>query len=432
MAVGIALSVIIIYFAFEVLMIKNKMNINWGLILMAVIMMALVSIAFPGHIGFQDWIALCSQGAFTYSGMIITFILYGVFGATLYEGGIITALIIWALKISSKSGVLVMLLAFYAAAFVAALGGGTFVVIMLGASLLLALGVPKKWAAIISVMPTASSYLLTVPIYSTIEATTGITQQELLPYAAAISIAATLCHIIVIIGFVKTHYLEPDQERLNALLTENKGRKVYKITFLLPLVPVVMILGLGLNSTFTFIVSSAITMLVSQIGQKTTLEEISASAARAFKKGAGDAGNLAGLMICIGILVQAVNTPAVKECFVAFFMMVIPESKLGIMILFGLLGVFGTSFRGIGGTTGMGISIMLAMLSMPQFTPFQVACFWAALAFPGVAIDPLAGNAVIGCEYAGGISNSEYLGISLPVNALPTLIGIAAVVFGAL
>ncbi len=421
MSIALVVLFIAVYLVFEVMVARDFLNLHWALLGIALVILIVCTIAMPGQITLADWQNVVSGGVTTYTGMMITFTMYGIFGGFLYEYGVVNSMVNWAVKISRNMGPMAIMIIFTIIGAVACLGGGTFVVIMIGVELFMALGISKAKAAGLSVMIIADTYYFTVSYYSVVETTTGITQMELLTPAIVMSAIMFVANIICIIVTCRIDKPQPNEEMVAKIAQDESEKKVYKFTYILPFVPVVLILALQWNAMFAFLISFIITIVVCSLGHKFSLKGLADISGRSFKKGVGDASGLITILICVGVLVSVVSLEPVTNIFVDFMSVIMPSNPVLLIILFCALTLLGVPFRGIGATMGMGIGILVAMMAMPGISPMFVAVMMMALNMSGLVICPLTGSCII-AQNLTETKPVKFLTTQWMYNAIPLVI----------
>lgn len=391
-----------IYLLLELVMFKNKISVYLVLCIMTAVILTVTQV-FTGQVTVQDWINTVQSGPTAMATGTILFAMYGMFGGTLKVFGVIDDFVRWAVSLAKSKGTTLIVVALIIASMIAVLGGGGFAIMSLAVPLLLALGFSKKHASVFTVQTNCITYFLTVGIYALITPVTGLGMQDL----TKMSLICTVCILITSIAYVayimKKYKPQIDQEQVEKLLSEGDAPK-FKVTYLLPVVPVILIWILGLNAYLSFLISILVALVICAITNKASLSEFSDLVAASLTTGICDVSGLLSVNIILGLIVMVMKVEPVAALFESAMGVLIPDSKIGLFLIVEVIMLIGCAYRGIGNLTGLGYGICIALMSLPNLTVMNVAAIMMCLTTMGLLNDPCVAYAL----YANSYSKCEH------------------------
>ena len=416
-----------LYLLLELVMFKNKISVYMVLCIMAAAILGVTSVLMGG-ITADDWINLGSNGPLAFAAGTMLFAMYGMFGGILKGFGVIDEFVKWSVSLAKSKGTTLIIAMLIVASMVAVLGGGGFAMMAMVIPLLLAFGLDKKQASVFAVQINCITYFLTVTIYAMITPLTGLGMNDLTKMA----VAATCCILLTSIGYIifvyKKYKPVMDAEMVDKILSEG-GKPKFKVTYLLPIVPVLLIWVFKLNAYLAFLISIFAALIICALVNRCSLEEFTGLCVKSLTGGINDVAGLLSVNVFLGLIVTVVKIEPVANMFNSAISAIIPGgSKIGMFAVLAIFMLVGCAYRGVGNLTGLGYGICVALMSMPMVTPQMLGSIMISLTVMGLLNDPCVAYAL----YANGISkceHSKYFTASFVPAAICSLACLAIAVF---
>lgn len=248
---------------------------------------------------------------------------------------------------------------------------GLGAIIMVGSLVLpimMSLGLPRKLAAVLFLMSFATGFIFNIALWRLYRELLQIAPASDLPpqvpvFAAGLLIitaTAVTMHAIVAARRARgmSFWAVSTREELLERMAE---KRVPFISFLTPVVPLILYVGFGWRELPAFIGGALFGVLATQ--PRLSIRTLTASAVRGLEDGAP----AALLLIGIGMLLNALTLPAVKTALAPIVTMAPLNSPLTYVLFFGLLSPLAL-YRGPLNPFGVGIgvySIMFAAGALP-------------------------------------------------------------------
>lgn len=383
--VGIVFAV---YLVFVYLMAKGKLNVNLALLAIATLIVAVVAIGKPGYVTWEDFMSL-GNGVVTMAGTIFQFIVYAVFGMVLMENGILAGLLNFAVDFGRKKSAFALVMIFTVACFIVALGSGNTIAFLIGAPLYVALGMEAAWACYMMKATMGCFYYLLAVGWTFITPLTGNTQEDMMPFVYCIVGCSIIQVIILIIYTFKVKKITiPEHIEIES----GDADKVPKILFLAPLLPLVLTLFAKWNANIAYLLSAVLIYVICNLINKRNLSESADIAKNVFKKAVESQNALISLMMCLGVLVAAINLEGVRTVFASAFQQIIPSNMFIFLIVMIVIMLIGALFRGIAHPQGLGVALISGLLSVSYIKPELVSAIIAVLLTYSLICDPTTGG----------------------------------------
>src|SRR6266404_264093 len=243
---------------------------------------------------------------------------------------------------------------------------GLGAVIMVGSLVLpimMSLGVPRKLAAVLFLMAFATGFIFNIALWRLYRELLQIAPDSALPPAVprfAVGLVVITAVAVTVYSLIAAKraggtafWAIKDHEEL---LSRDPKRRVPLISFLSPIVPLVLYVGFGWRELPAFVGGALFAVLTTQ--PRLSIRTLTASMVRGVEDGA-PAGIL---LIGIGMLLNALTLPAVKAAL-APIITALPLSSIPVYVLFfGLLSPL-SLYRGPLNPFGVGIGVYSIMFA---------------------------------------------------------------------
>lgn len=247
---------------------------------------------------------------------------------------------------------------------------GLGAVIMVGSLVLpimMSLGVPRRLAAILFLLAYATGFIFNIALWRLYRELLQVAPDAALPpelprFAAALSI---------VMGVVVTAYAvwaarRAPELRTWAVDTPGRGRRTLSpLAYLTPFVPLVLYVGFGWRELPAFLAGAIYGVLTTQPAR--FVQTLVSS----MLEGIGDAAPAAVLMAGIGMLLNALTLPAVRDALAPLVARLPVGEPLTYVLFFGLLSPLAL-YRGPLNPYGVGIGVYALLLSSGLLPPLAL------------------------------------------------------------
>lgn len=370
-----------------------------------------------------DVITTVFQSAPESWGTILVNILWGAwFGRVLLETGIASTLIKRTIELGGSNPVITMILLNIATAimFTSMTGAGPVIAIaVIVMPILLSLGIPKTIALFTFLGSVMAGLFLNIvnfnQYYAFFAGTIGFenyTYQDYFPFALIAFFVS-----LVIVSITASILLNTKKVTYNwALSNVAPDKDVPGIALIVPILPVVGVIGLSLPVIFGFMVSGFFALLVCK--KLNGFKDSCLTMNKLFTDGAVDTAPLMGFLLCLAAFNSSANF--VAPYFQVILGGIVPSTQLGIFILFIVLVPLGY-FRGPMNLVGSGaatVAVITAVTNVPMEFLFP---FFAITTIVMQHFDITQSWVAWGMGYAK-VDTKEYIKIAYPVGWLIAVI----------
>lgn len=418
-----AILIIVVFIAIVVLMIANKIN--------AVVALPLMAIALSVVAGVKPSVIVndvIGGGVETFASLIITALIASVLGEVIRRTGIAEKLIRSAAELGGDNPYLIALLCFLACGFcfVGLYGGGARIMIgLIIFPIMLAVGVPKTISSFILLSASFLGYFFNVTRWNFIQGlfTVGdvsyVSQEMVQSVAFMLFIPGVIIAVALIIIGIKVKgkifcWAARNPE------AENEAKNVPVISLFSPIVPLILVLAFKWNINTALLFGMFYAFITTQypVRFKGSLALLNKSIFDGF----ANISVTIILIMGIGMVIEAAGLEELRTPITAILESIIPDSRLGIILLFGLIGPFLCVYRGPFNPWGLG-GALASILIFSNINPgILVAMFWLYDYFVGVN-DPTASQV----QWSNGylqLGSDKYSIATAPAGILFCLIGI--------
>lgn len=309
---------------------------------------------------------------------------------------------------------------------------GLGAIIMVGSLVLpimMSLGIPRRLAAVFFLMAFATGFVFNIALWRLYRELLQIAPDAPLPPEVA-RFAFGLCLItaVAVAIYVFIAAQRAPELRLWAvaakeelLAREARKKRVPLIAFLTPFVPLVLYVGFGWRELPAFLAGALFGVLLTE--PRVAVRTLSAAAVR----GVVDGAPAAILMIGIGMLLNALTLPVVREALTPLVATVPLRSPVAYVLFFGLLSPLAL-YRGPLNPFGVGIGVYSIMFAAGALPPLALLAAIMSVVQVQNVCDPTNTQNVWVANYAG-VRVEEITRASLATMMLVCLCGL---VLGAL
>lgn len=376
------------------------------------------------NLSVTEVITIVFQSAPENWGNILVNILWGAwFGRVLLETGIASTLIKKTIELGGSNPVITMILLNIATAimFTSMTGAGPVIAIaVIVIPILLSLGIPKTVALFTFMGSVMAGLFLNIvnfnQYYAFFAGTNGFesySYQEYFPFALLASVIS-----LVIVSIAASLLLNTKKITYHWAFSQSvKENEVPGIALIVPILPVVGVIGLSLPVIFGFMVSGFFALWVCK-KLNNGFKDACIIINKLFTDGAVDTAPLMGFLLCLA----AFNTSAnfVAPYFQVLLGGIVPSTQLGIFILFIVLVPLGY-FRGPMNLVGSGAATLAVITAVTNLPISYLFPFFAITTIVMQHFDITQSWIAWGMGYAK-VDAKEYIKIAYPIGWLIAVI----------
>jgi hypothetical protein len=299
---------------------------------------------------------------------------------------------------------------------------GLGAIIMIGTIVLpvmMTVGVPRATSATLFLLAYGLGYILNIAQWRFYSTVFGIDRTVFQPYALVLFAlqAVVLLAYAVVRGRATRDYatlVEPGKP---------PRRRVPPWALITPILPLVLLAGFGLDAIAGFAIAAVYGVLVTR--PRAAVQTLIA----AWIRGIEDVAPATVLMIGIGMLLLAAQTPQVQAAVAPLVAAVAPRTPLGYVVLFGLLSPLAL-YRGPLNPYGVGIGVYTVLLTLHALPPIALVAAVMAVVQVQNVCDPTNTQNVWVANFTGvGVERITRLTLPWQV-AVATLAALAVVLVG--
>ncbi|MDN4068020.1 citrate transporter [Paenibacillus vini] len=351
-----AIGILVVFLVFSALMMTRKLPTILALPCMAILFALIAGV--PWSSSTPDTATLSgtilAQGSMRLSTAIAGLIFGAWFGQILNKVGITKAIIRKAAELAGDKPVLIALLFFVTASVIFSAASGLGMVILVGTiiiPIMLTAGISQFLASVVLLTSVGVGVLFNVSNWAVYVDVMGLPVSTVADYTLIAALPLIVISMIMIVFYARRDGRGRKAWAMPATSpTPEGGRKVPTIALISPLVPVIMVFVFKMDIVPAVIIGAVATLLLSW--PKRPVHVLSSS----LVEGIQDVAGALGLMIGIGMLVNAVMAPQVTAIISPVIESVLPNSPWMYILFFTILSPLAI-YRGPLNVWGLGSGI---------------------------------------------------------------------------
>lgn len=393
---------LIIFAIFAVLMFTRKMPALLAVPVMAVLIAAVVGTSFSDILN-----NIISAGAVKLAPAYVAVFAGAMLGRVMMQTGIAEGIIKRAAEFGGDKPLVVAFGLMFVTAVLFTSLTGLGAIIMVGSLVLpimMSLGVPRKLAGTFFLLAFATGFIFNISLIRFYRDILGVAQEAPLP-REVVNFQLILLGVMTVGVVAYTIISAKRSPELSLMTAETKNQLVEKIdtknapliSFLTPIIPLVLYFGfnqMGWKEIPSFLAGSIYGVFVTQ--PKRAIQILTQSLIRGLEDGAP----AAILMMGIGMLINALQLPAVKTVIEPFVKMLPITSVWTYILFFGLLSPLAL-YRGPFNLFGLGAGFFAIIASAGIIPPIAVLAAAMAIVQVQNVCDPTNTHNVWTANYVG-------------------------------
>lgn len=389
---------LIIFAAFAALMFTRKMPALIALPAMAILTAFVVGLPLPNVLN-----DVISAGAVRLAPAYVAVFAGAMLGRVMMTTGIAEEIIKRAAEFGGDKPLIVAfgLMIVTTILFTTLTGlGGIIMVGSLVLPIMMSLGIPRKLAGILFLLAFATGFIFNLANWRFYGEVLKIPQEQLQTQIFGYAAGLFLIMALAVIVFTVVAARRSKEMSLWAMKTtdeltrRNPEKRVPLISFLTPIVPLILYVGLGWKEVPCFLAGALFGLLTTE--PKNAIRNLTSSVIR----GVEDAAPAAVLMIGIGMLLNALTLPAVRESLEPFVRMIPFGSPAAYILFFGLLSPLAL-YRGPLNLFGVGIGLYSIIAAAGVLPPLALLAAIMAVVQVQNVCDPTNTHNVWIANYVG-------------------------------
>ena len=362
------IAIVVVFLLLAGLMIARKLPALLAVPLMALATAALAGLP-PLHAALpsddpkvaHDLASVVTQGAVKLAAVYATLFFGALLSRVVLSTGIAETLVTYAAEFGGDKPLVLSLLLCGVVAILFTTVTGLGAIIMIGTIVLpvmMTVGVPRATSATLFLLAFGLGYILNIAQWKFYSTIFGVDRTTFQSYAFVIF--AVQAVVLVVYAIVRARATRDYATNVIPAAAEDAPRKrVGPLALITPLLPLVLLRGFGVDAIVGFALAALYGVLVTR--PRDAVKTLIA----AWIRGIEDVAPATILMIGIGMLLVAANTPQVQAAVTPLVAAVAPRSPLAYVVLFGLLSPLAL-YRGPLNPYGVGIGVytVLATLHM--------------------------------------------------------------------
>jgi hypothetical protein len=348
-------AIVVVFLALAGLMIARKLPA-----LLAVPLMALATAAIAGV---HDLASILTLGAVKLAPVYATLFFGALLSRVVLSTGIAETLVTYAAEFGGDRPLVLSLLmcAVVAVLFTTVTGLGA--IIMIGTIVLpvmMTVGVPRATSATLFLLAFGLGYILNIAQWKFYSTLFGVDRTTFQGYAFAIfaiQAVVLVAYAIVRARATRDYATKVVLRPAQADIEEAPRKRVGPLALITPLLPLVLLGAFHLDAIVGFALAAVYGVLVTR--PRAAVQTLVA----AWIRGIEDVAPATILMIGIGMLLVAANTPEVQGAVTPLVAAVAPRTPLAYVVLFGLLSPLAL-YRGPLNPYGVGIGVYTVLLTL--------------------------------------------------------------------
>lgn len=349
-----AIIILLIFIGVALLMFKNKIPTFLALLVMGLGIAIAGGAPMFGENSILNYVI--ESGTINMASSVAALITGAWLGEILMSTGISEEFIYRAAKLARGRATLLAIILSAAVIFLFTAVNGLGAVIMLGTLVLpiwKAAGIQDMAAGVMMNYAKSLGGMLNLVQWSVYTSALGIAAETMKPYGITVLVVGSVGLLVFI--FFNVYLKErknPTAFDMSALEASHKPAGIgVKHGLLTPLIPLVLILGLGWPIVPALLLACLYATLVTSGKQLISVLNKTAIA------GCKSAAPSIWILTCIGIVILSVKTPGVSESMGALLSSIMPTTRLGFILLFSLMAPL-SLYRGPMSIWGMGAGVL--------------------------------------------------------------------------
>lgn len=350
-----AIGILLVFLLFAGLMMTRKLPTILALPSMAILFALIAGV--PWSSGNPETATLSgtilAQGSMRLSTAIAGLIFGAWFGQILNKVGVTKAIIRKAAELAGDKPVLIALLFFVTASVIFSAASGLGMVILVGTiiiPIMLTAGISQFLASVVLLSSVGVGVLFNVSNWAVYVDVMGLPVSTVADYTLIAALPLIVISMIMIVFYARRDGRGRKAWAMPATSPSADGRKVPAVALISPLVPVIMVFAFKMDIVPAVIIGAVATLILSW--PKRPVHVLSSS----LVEGIQDVAGALGLMIGIGMLVNAVMAPQVTAIISPLIEAVLPNSPLMYILFFTILSPLAI-YRGPLNVWGLGSGI---------------------------------------------------------------------------
>jgi len=353
-------AILIVFVLFSGLMMTRKMPAILALPIMGVLMplIAGAPVFSEDKSTFSIANNVLTQGSLRLGATIIALIFGAWFGEVLKKIGVTEALVRKAAELSGDKPMTMAIIFFVMGTVIFSSSDGLGMVILVGSiiiPILLTAGLSPLTSVVVLLACHALGSLFSVSNWALMHDLYGIPVPEIARYAMMFAIPSCLIYILMVVWMVKRDVVVRKAWSMPVSDNARSRKRVNGIALISPLVPVFIIFAFKIEVVPAICLSLIISLLLAMPKRPTHILVSS------LVEGIQNVAGAIGLMVGIGILINAVTAPQVSEVLKPMIETILPTSPLTYILFFSLLSPLAL-YRGPLNSYGLGSGLGVLML----------------------------------------------------------------------
>lgn len=296
------------------------------------------------------------KGGAKLAGTIVVTIYGSIFARVIQKKGISDSIIKKAAELSGDKPLIIALALTIAIAiiFTAMSGAGAVIMVsQIAVPILLAAGIDSLVASCLILLGLNIGLIFNVSLYQIFIDTIGMKLETIKAYSLVMGVIS--CFVTFVYIYVNVYKKSLVGTRKSYATTVPQNKDVNIVALFMPLLPIVLVFILSWNPDTSLILSIIITSLI--VNPLEMVHDLSSSVVEGIK----DVAGVIGLMIGIGILLNAVFAPQSTELIRPVISFIVPSSAIMYVIVFTILSPLAL-YRGPLNMFGLGSGIAKILL----------------------------------------------------------------------
>ncbi len=350
------IAIVIVFVALAALMIARRLPA-----LLAVPAMALATAALAGV---HDLGSIVTLGAVKLAPVYATLFFGALLSRVVLSTGIAETLVAYAAEFGGDRPLVLSLLLCLVVAILFTTVTGLGAIIMIGTivlPVLMTVGVPRATSATLFLLAFGLGYILNIAQWRFYSSVFGVERGTFQNYALVLFGVQAI--VLIVFAVVRARTTRDYATNVLRAARDDGGerdeprRRVGPLALVTPVLPLVLLIGLGLDAIVAFAIAALYGVLV------TTPRRAVQALVAAWIRGIEDVAPATILMIGIGMLLVAAQTPAVQAAVTPLVAAVAPRTPLAYVVLFGLLSPLAL-YRGPLNPYGVGIGVYTVLATL--------------------------------------------------------------------
>ncbi|MDP9107048.1 MAG: citrate transporter, partial [Candidatus Eremiobacteraeota bacterium] len=373
----------------------------------------------------HDLASIVTFGAVKLAPVYATLFFGALLSRVVLSTGIAETLVTYAAEFGGDKPLVLSLLLCAVVAILFTTVTGLGAIIMIGTivlPVLMTVGVPRATSATLFLLAFGLGYILNIAQWKFYSTIFGVDRTTFQSYAFVIF--AVQAVVLVVYAIVRARATRDYATKVVAAGVEDVPRKrVGPLALITPLLPLVLLRGFGVDAIVGFALAALYGVLV------TRPRDAVKTLVAAWIRGIEDVAPATILMIGIGMLLVAANTPQVQAAVTPLVAAVAPRSPLAYVVLFGLLSPLAL-YRGPLNPYGVGIGVYTVLATLHVLPPVALVAAVMAVVQVQNVCDPTNTQNVWVANFTGtGVERITRLLLPWQVG-VATVAAIVVVLFG--